>query len=329
MPNVPESPRQTKYPVLYPWLLSLVWRYNPSFPSNLTTVLGMSAVFACLALLASYFLLRSLDLARWPALGITAFCGLNPFFQLQASRVLTDVPMMAFMMTVAILAQRAVQRKRAYRLMALAGLLTGAAMLLRTIGFTILVAVVVVALYRKRYRAAMIFLSTSVPLIVAGSLLQGNNDALAPWVEQAGPGFRQTWLYYTSYVGFWKLHAANLEVLIWMVWKNLFLTVITIGNYFVIVPLQIPVLTDALGKVPHNAIVLMLGVGILTGVVRHARRGGWKVIHWIYLLHAGTIIPWTHGHIMDRFANCVLAGAVLRGVRGSSRERPKSHSRHR
>ncbi len=115
----------------------------------------------------------------------------------------------------------------------------------------------------------------------------------------------------------------SVEVLIWMVWKNLFLTVITIGNYFVIVPLQIPVLTDALGKVPHNAIVLMLGVGILTGVVRHARRGGWKVIHWIYLLHAGTIIPWTHGHIMDRFALpflplfCLGALTEARHVRGA------------
>ncbi len=37
MPSVPETPRQTKYPVLYPWLLSLVWRWHPAFPSNLLT----------------------------------------------------------------------------------------------------------------------------------------------------------------------------------------------------------------------------------------------------------------------------------------------------
>ncbi len=302
MPNVPESPQQTRYPVLYPWLLSLIWSYNPSFPSNLTQALGMSAAFACLALLASYFLLRSLGLTRWLAVGITAFCGLNPFFLFHASRVMTDVPMMAFMMTIAILAQRAVQQERGYRLMALAGLLTGTTVLMRSLGFTILVAVVVVALYHKRYRAAVVFLSTSVPLIVAGALLQGDNHALAPWVEQAGAGFRQTWLYYTSYLGFWKLHAADLEVLKWMVWKNLFLSVVAIGNYFVIVRLHVPLLTDALGPLPHNAIVVTLGVGILMGVVRHARRGGWKVIHWIYLLHAGAIIPWTHGNLMDRFA---------------------------
>ena len=33
--SLPESPPQTKYPILFPWLLSLVWRLAPSFPDNL------------------------------------------------------------------------------------------------------------------------------------------------------------------------------------------------------------------------------------------------------------------------------------------------------
>ena len=33
--SLPESPSQTKYPILFPWLLSLVWRLAPSFPDNL------------------------------------------------------------------------------------------------------------------------------------------------------------------------------------------------------------------------------------------------------------------------------------------------------
>ena len=35
IPNLPGGPPQTKYPVLYPWLLSWVWRWYPSFPSNI------------------------------------------------------------------------------------------------------------------------------------------------------------------------------------------------------------------------------------------------------------------------------------------------------
>jgi hypothetical protein len=33
--NLPDSPAQTKYPILYPALLSLIWRLQPSFPENL------------------------------------------------------------------------------------------------------------------------------------------------------------------------------------------------------------------------------------------------------------------------------------------------------
>ena len=319
MPSVPETPHQTKYPVLYPWLLFLVWRWDSSFPSNLETAMGLSAAFVCLALVASYFLLRSLGLGKWPALGITAFCGLHPFFLFHGGRLMTDMPMMAFMMCIAAVAQRAVQRERAYGLMALVGLLTGTAMLMRTIGFTILLAVAGVAIYRKHYRSTIVFLATSVPLILLGKLVQGNNYQLDQWVAQAGPGFQQTWLYYTSYLGFWKFHVSDWEVLWGMVWKNLFSTLVTIGNYFLLIPLRVPLLTEALGKLAHNAIAVTLGVGVLAGIARHARQQGWAVIHWTYLLHAGTIIAWTHGDLMDRFSILFLplfcVGAGTEGKR--------------
>ena len=302
MPSVPGTPRQTKYPVMYPWLLSVIWKWNPSFPSNLEAALALSAAFVCLVVVASYFLLRSLGLGKWLALGITAFCGLNPFFLFHGGRVMTDIPMMAFLLCIAALAQRALQQERAYALMTLVGLLTGTAMLMRSIGFTILLAVGVAAVYRKRFRSAVLFVATSMPLIVLGKLIQGNNGLLQPWVEPGGLGFQQTWLYYTDYVGFWMFHASDWQVLWGMVWKNLFSTLVTIGNYFLLIPLEVPFLTDALGKMPHNAIAVTLGVGVLAGIARHARQQGWAIIHGIYLLHAGTIIAWTHGDLMDRFS---------------------------
>src|SRR5262249_2042512 len=33
--SLPNEPFQTKYPPLYSWLLSLIWRIDPRFPSNL------------------------------------------------------------------------------------------------------------------------------------------------------------------------------------------------------------------------------------------------------------------------------------------------------
>src|SRR6266403_1886339 len=37
LPSVPGTPSATKYPILYPWILSCVWRLNPSFPANISS----------------------------------------------------------------------------------------------------------------------------------------------------------------------------------------------------------------------------------------------------------------------------------------------------
>src|SRR5580693_4505690 len=56
--SLPEQPAQTKYPVLYPLYLSMVWKLNPNFPDNL----GMARWFSwillvlCLALSWAYLL---------------------------------------------------------------------------------------------------------------------------------------------------------------------------------------------------------------------------------------------------------------------------------
>ena len=45
--SLPEQPAQTKYPALYPFYLSIVWRLNPHFPDNLNL-----AAWFCWPLLA-------------------------------------------------------------------------------------------------------------------------------------------------------------------------------------------------------------------------------------------------------------------------------------
>src|SRR5260370_993424 len=56
--SLPAQPWQTKYPPLFPALLALVWKLNPSFPSNLP----LATLFAWLAfpayLAAVYAFLR-------------------------------------------------------------------------------------------------------------------------------------------------------------------------------------------------------------------------------------------------------------------------------
>src|SRR3954471_19102780 len=40
--SLPGAPAQTKYPPLYPLLLSLAWRINPAFPENLRIAAWLS-----------------------------------------------------------------------------------------------------------------------------------------------------------------------------------------------------------------------------------------------------------------------------------------------
>ncbi|MCC7174078.1 MAG: hypothetical protein IT159_02695 [Bryobacterales bacterium] len=37
--NLSGEPYQTKYPVLYPWLLSRIWTAAPAFPANLPALM--------------------------------------------------------------------------------------------------------------------------------------------------------------------------------------------------------------------------------------------------------------------------------------------------
>src|SRR5438094_8656895 len=40
--SLPSQPFQTKYPPLFPWVLSFIWRINPNFPSNLPLATGFA-----------------------------------------------------------------------------------------------------------------------------------------------------------------------------------------------------------------------------------------------------------------------------------------------
>ena len=56
--NLPNSPKQTKYPILYPLLLSVIWKIFPFFPKNIfymqimTSLLGSMPTAQCSSKLA-------------------------------------------------------------------------------------------------------------------------------------------------------------------------------------------------------------------------------------------------------------------------------------
>src|SRR5713226_2532896 len=93
LPSVPGTPPATKYPVLYPWILSLVWRLHPSFPANLSGAVAVSVIFGLGYLTLAFVFLRNLKiLGNAETLFLTAFCALHPLVFFYGASVLSDIP---------------------------------------------------------------------------------------------------------------------------------------------------------------------------------------------------------------------------------------------
>src|ERR1700756_2610970 len=91
LPSLPGAPAATKYPILYPWLLSRVWRANPNFPANLSLAFTLNYFFTLAAILLGYFFcLIPLKLSRIASLAVPAFCALPPAFLFYSARLMTD-----------------------------------------------------------------------------------------------------------------------------------------------------------------------------------------------------------------------------------------------
>jgi hypothetical protein len=54
IPSLPGTPPQTKYPILYSWLLSWVWKWFPNFPGNVMPAIWLTAFFGCWFLAAAF-----------------------------------------------------------------------------------------------------------------------------------------------------------------------------------------------------------------------------------------------------------------------------------
>src|SRR6266516_3388177 len=63
--SLPENPAQTKFPPLYPLYLSLVWRLNPNFPSNLQQASLFCWATFVVVLALSWVLYKRLGTPDW------------------------------------------------------------------------------------------------------------------------------------------------------------------------------------------------------------------------------------------------------------------------
>jgi len=288
IPSFPGEPRQSKYPILYPWLLSWVWRWNPNFPANLGAAVAVSTVAASAYLVAGWRLLRGLGgLQRLPALTLIGLCAFHPVFLFLAGAVLSDMLFSALTLGAIVAAGPAfgAQRRPVW---AAAGILAGLAAATRTLGMAVVAGLALAALHRRCWRGAVVVVVCSLPFLALNVALSQPEA-----IPSGPPGWRQTWVYYTSYVEFWKLCVPDHQVLKAMVLGNVGLWLEGISS-LCLLP------TFGQGVYPGRLLAFLLSVGVLSGVVRQARHRGVQPLHFVFVLYSAVTWFWNYP-LMDRF----------------------------
>ena len=233
--SVPGTPPATKYPVLYPWVLSWIWRGMPTFPANLGVGIELNVVCGFAYIAAAFFLLRGLGgLGDWERVLLVAYCGLHPILIFHAGSLLSDIPFAAAVMSAMALTVHAFRREGSEWLVLCAGLLAGTAISLRTLGLPVLFGLALSIAIQRRWRTLTFFASGALPACVGWLLVRKTpTPLLESGASLCSVVWRANWLYYTNYVGFWKVDLIENHLLWPSVKQSLILLFLQPGSYLV------------------------------------------------------------------------------------------------
>ncbi|HUA83166.1 MAG TPA: hypothetical protein VMB85_04860 [Bryobacteraceae bacterium] len=273
--SLPENPAQTKYPPLYPFYLSFIWRIDPHFPENLELATWFSfALLPPFLGLAWFYYRRELDEPR--AWILTALLAMNPYVILFGATMFSELFFTCWLMAVFLAIARP-----GTRMAVLAGLFAGCAYLSRTAGIVLLVSVPALLLWKKETRRAAAFAAAMLPF-VAGWMLWTRSHAL----HSSDP----TLIYYTDYLGFQFLNVG----------ANNFLNVLYINADRILWAMGTLFLRDFLPNFAMDILTHVVAVAMIVGVVRLVRRGIARQYAAFALLSVGLLMVW-HYPPTERF----------------------------
>jgi hypothetical protein len=291
LPSVPGAPVATKYPLLYPLILSVIWRVDSSFPGNLNVAIALTAAFGvAFAILAFLGLRRLGGLAEWEALLVTAFCAAHPLILYFSLSVLSDVPFAALALAALLVAERGMQADADGSSAAYSGILTGLAILTRMFGIAIATGVIAAAIARRAWRQAFLYCASLIPFCAVTLWRLIDPVKLSPPATPAGAatlGWKYTWTYYTSYLAAWKVGIPNAHVF-WAMIQNNSVALLTGPAHYFLDPLLVR-------NTPlSRALLVVVSVATFLGIIRQARQHGWKVVHFALPCYAAIILFWNY-----------------------------------
>ena len=296
LPSVPGTPAASKYPILYPWLLSWVWRWKSSFPANLCLAALLNPAFGMGYLAAAFIFLRRLPTIGNPgAIVLTAICALNPRVLFLSANLMSDLPFAALALGACVIASWAIEEKTGPESIVLCGIVTGLSILTRAMGLPVAAGLFFAIFLRSGWRKAWGFAGCVLPFVLAlfwRSIFGATKPAVSV-TSNCALSWRMTWLYYTSYTGFWRADVLSHGVFWQTAGSNLRSVLVQPGMYFVKAAYVHPAVL---------ALVLLLAVTAIAirGAFRLADLAGWQPVHFALGFSLVPMLLWDYS-IADRF----------------------------
>ncbi len=266
--SLPEQPAQTKYPILYPLYLSMVWRLNPSFPDNLllARLFNWALFIACLALSWAYF--RKEGISETRVIVLIALLGLNPYMILFGTNTFSEVFFLCWLLAVFLLAGR-----EGISWAILAGAAAGCAYLSRTAGIALLISMPAWYLWKRDTRRAIAFAAGMIPFVLGWMVWSRHN--IIHTVDQ-------TLIYYTDYVKY-EFLTVGLDNLHIVLWKNLDGLLYGMGSLAIPPVFALP---------PIKILTEVVAIAMISGCVRLFRRGIGVQYSFFAILSSAMLIVW-------------------------------------
>lgn len=313
LPSFPGKPSRPKYPILYPLLLSGVWKLWPEFPNNLIWAIRLTEAFGCLALLCTFFLLRCVAaFGRVASLILTAICAFHPVLLRLSGLTMSDVPFAAMLLFTILLARFVVVQGESHLLVAALGIAAALSASLRTIGYVVVVGLLAYILRCREYRRAVVYSLAAAATIGSILLLTAHNapfsaDLKIP-LDRTSPQWERLVAFYTDYVGFqWRMGIPTVGSFFTMVRENCLQLVSSPGPFLA-------------GAFDRRSWLLTAGMSaiVLSGVVRQLVKREWQPLTFVAIPYVLVVMLWPFP-IMERFLLPFLPLFLLAAVLESKR----------
>jgi hypothetical protein len=296
LPSFPGRPLRPQVPILYPLLLSGVWKLDPKFPENLVWAIRLTEGFGCVVLLCAFFLFRCIaGMGRIPSLILTALCAFHPVLLRLSGLTLSDVPFAAMFLLTLLIANFAVSPRRSWALPAALGIAAALSASLRTLGYAAVMGILAYILHRREYRRALAYslaagITISSSLFLAAHYTPSAAREVSVPVNSTGSQWERLVVFHTEYIRFhWLLGIPTVAAFFSMLKENCLQLVSSPGPFLA-------------GAFDRRSWLLTAGMSaiVLSGVVRQLRRPEWRALAFMTIPYVLIIIVWPYP-IMERF----------------------------